>query len=174
MSRTILVAVAAGLVACGDARDAAWRLAPGHPAPAFAADDIGGGEVALADLRGKVVLLNVWATWCGPCRREMPGLERLHRTYAGRGLEVVGVSIDRESALPQMRQFLDAQGITYRILHDPDNDVSGAFYTIGVPETFLIDASGIIAHRWIGEFRPEAMDVAERVEALLPVEQARS
>jgi cytochrome c-type biogenesis protein len=167
LRRVFLLAVCAALAACGNARDEAWRPAPGFPAPDYAAADLGGHEVALADLRGEVVLVNVWATWCVPCLREMPGLEQLHRDYGERGLEVVGVSIDRTSAVPEMREFLEQHSITYQILHDPDNDVSGAFYTIGVPETFLIDREGVIAHRWIGEFQPGAADVAERLAELL-------
>jgi peroxiredoxin len=139
----------------------------GGPAPAYSARDLSGAEVSLADLEGRVVMLNVWATWCQPCLREMPGLERLHRAYEARGLHVVGVSIDRGSALAEVDRFMGEHGITYSVLHDPDQDVSSVFRTIGVPETFLIDREGVLVHRWIGAFVPDAPDVVARVEELL-------
>jgi cytochrome c-type biogenesis protein len=97
----------------------------------------------------------------------MPGLEGLHQTYGARGLDVVGVSIDRGSAREAVGRFVEQHGVTYPVWLDPDQDVSTTFRTIGVPETFLIDREGVLAHRWIGEFDPGAPEVAERIEALL-------
>jgi len=142
---------------------------PGNPAPDWEGFTADGERVPLARLRGQVVLLNVWATWCAPCLREMPGLQALQAHFAGRPFTVVGASVDRRSAKGEVVRFADELGITFPILLDPDQMVMSRFRTIGVPETFLIDADGIIQHRWIGEFDPMQPDVLTRVEALLPV-----
>ena len=154
------------LLGCG-AGEAAWRPLPGFPAPDFAAADLAGTSVALDDLEDRVVLLNVWATWCVPCLREMPGLQELSEAYASEGLEVIGVSVDRGSAVDRIHSFVDEHAITYRILHDPDSEVAAAFRTIGVPETFLIGRDGTIVHRWIGEFDPMSDEARALVEEAL-------
>ena len=142
---------------------------PGNPAPPWEGTTLTGEKVALANYRNaeQVVLLNVWATWCTPCLREMPGLEALHRHFDGKGVTVVGASVDRRAAHADVARFVDDLGISFPILVDPDQNVMRQFRTIGVPETFLIDAEGIIRHRWIGEFDPMEPDVLNRVEALL-------
>lgn len=120
-------------------------------APDYAANQLdGSGELSLDDLRGNVVLLNAWATWCTPCREEMPFLERLHRDYEGQGLQVVGVSIDRGDADPRVREFAANLGITFTILRDPKNRFVRTFRTTGVPETLLIGRNGTVLHRWKG------------------------
>jgi peroxiredoxin len=162
-----LLFAAAVLPACGTDLDAYRPLQVGDPAPAFAAPVIGGDTLRLADLHGAAIMLNVWATWCPPCREEMPGLQALHEQYGGRGLRVIGVSIDSRGAESAIRGFAEDHGITFTILHDPGESVARLFRTRAVPETFLIDADGRIAHRWIGMFDPLAPDVAERVEAAL-------
>jgi cytochrome c biogenesis protein CcmG, thiol:disulfide interchange protein DsbE len=140
---------------------------PGTPAPEYSGRTLDGETISLADLQGQVVVLNVWATWCGPCVREMPALERLHRAYEGRGVRVVGASIDRGGAASAIRRFLDTHDITFTILHDPDQIVTRQFRTLGVPETFLIGRDGKIAHRWFGEFDPMAPEAVEQVERVL-------
>jgi len=122
----------------------------GGRAPAFAAATLEGEEVALADLRGEVVLLNVWATWCWPCRREMPSFEALHREMAGQGLRIVAVSIDEARDAGEIRDFMEEFDITFTVLHDPRKRIADAFQPTGVPETYLIDADGVIRRRWIG------------------------
>jgi peroxiredoxin len=154
-----------GVAGCGRDLGSYRPLQAGDPAPEFAAPVLGGDTLSLAALRGAPVLLNVWATWCPPCREEMPALQVLHETYGERGLRVVAVSVDARGAEAAIRGFTDDHGITFTILHDPGESVSRQFRINGVPETFLIDAGGRIAHRWIGAFDPTAPDVAERVEA---------
>jgi len=145
---------------------------PGNPAPEYSARTLDGESLSLADLSGQVVVLNVWATWCGPCVREMPGLQVLHEDYADAGLVVVGASVDRGQAESSVRRFLEARDLTFTILLDPDQTVAQRFRTLGVPETFLIGRDGVIAYRWIGEFDPTAPQVRERVENLLAEEAA--
>lgn len=122
----------------------------GAPAPAYATRALGGDSVSLAGLRGKVVLLNVWATWCHPCRDEIPQLEALHQQYAKDGLVVAGVSVDNGGMDEGIREFMREFKITYAVWLDPDERVSTQFLTIGVPETFLIDRAGVIRWRKIG------------------------
>lgn len=154
---------------CGPEEDAQPSAPPtvGSPAPEYAATALDGSPFALADLRGKVVLLNVWATWCAPCVREMPGLQALHADYETDGLVVLGTSIDRGSAEDDVRRFIEEHGITFRILLDPDGTIETRFRTLGVPESFLIDRKGILKRRWIGQFDPNAPDTRAEFEALL-------
>jgi peroxiredoxin len=142
-------------------------LAAGDPAPAFAVPELGGDTLSLADLRGQPVLLNIWATWCPPCREEMPGLQALHESHGGLGLRVIGVSTDARGAEDAIRSFVDDHGITFTILHDPGETVPRRYRTAGVPETFLIDRDGTIVHRWIGMFDPVAPDALERMDAVV-------
>mgnify|MGYP002622321323 CR=1 FL=1 len=158
------------LVGCGGGDGSNARTAapiPGNPAPAWEAETLDGTLVSLEDLRGEVVMLNVWATWCAPCLREMPALQAFHEAYADQGVRVVAASVDRNSAVGQVRRFLDEHGITFTVLLDPDQSIMSRFRTLGVPETFLIDREGVIAHRWIGEFDPLDPSEAARVEALI-------
>jgi methionine-rich copper-binding protein CopC/peroxiredoxin len=129
---------------------------PGNPAPAWEGTTLSGSSLSLAALEGEVVVLNVWATWCAPCIRELPVLEALHRQYRDEGLRVGGVSVDRGAAREAVRSFVEALDITFTIALDPDQTVMNRFRILGVPETFPIGPDGIIAHRWIGEFDPMA------------------
>jgi cytochrome c biogenesis protein CcmG/thiol:disulfide interchange protein DsbE len=154
------------LAACGSA-DRFRPLRVGDPAPAYAAPDLTGDTVALAALRGQAVLLNVWATWCAPCREEMPELQALHERFATRGLRVLGVSVDASGSEDPIRYFLDEFGVSFTILHDPADRVSRLFRLTGVPETFLIDRHGRIAHHWFGRFAILSDDTFRRIDAAL-------
>jgi cytochrome c-type biogenesis protein len=126
----------------------------GRPAPVFEATALDGATVRLADLRGRAVLLNSWATWCLPCLEEMPELEELQRLHPAEELAVVGVSIDA-LPLPEIQEFLDEHGITYRNLWARADDLHETFdWGRGVPKTVLIDANGVIRGYWAGRFRP--------------------
>ena len=125
-------------------------IAVGSAAPDYAATSLAGDSVSLAGLKGKVVLLNVWATWCHPCRDEIPQLEALHQRYGASGLELVGVSVDVPGMEAGIREFMRDFSMTYPVWLDPDERVSTQFRTIGVPETFLIDRAGVIRWRKIG------------------------
>ena len=143
-------------------------LAAGDPAPDFGAPVFDGDSLHLSSLAGQPVLLNVWATWCPPCREEMPALQALHEEFGPRGLRVVGVSVDSRGSEDTIRRFLEEGGYTFTILHDASDAVSRQFRTIGVPESFLIDGEGRVVRRWIGKFDPLAEDVVRDIEALLP------
>ena len=125
-------------------------LGVGSGAPGFHATDLRTGRPAtLADYRGKVVLLNVWATWCLPCRVEMPSMERLHRNLAGTDFRILAVSIDQEGA-DNVMAFAGELDLTFDILHDPAGAIQRIYETTGVPESFLIDRDGVIVKKVIG------------------------
>lgn len=151
-SLVAVVAMATGL-ACG-ADTPKGTVAVGSEAPTYSARALGGDSVSLAALKGKVVLLNVWATWCHPCRDEIPELEALHKQYAKDGLEVIGVSVDVGGMESGIRDFMRDFSMTYPVWLDPGELVSARFRTIGVPETFLIDRDGVIRWRKIGPIQP--------------------
>jgi cytochrome c biogenesis protein CcmG, thiol:disulfide interchange protein DsbE len=127
----------------------------GVEAPAFSAltlDSIPSTK-SLADYKGQVVLLNIWATWCLPCRVEMPSIEQLHKAYGPRGLRVVGISVDDPHTEPQIRDFVKQYGLTFQILHDTtgqDGVVSQTYQTTGYPETIIIGRDGLIRKKLIG------------------------
>ncbi len=116
----------------------------GADAPAFEAVTLEGNPVSLSDLRGEVVLLNLWATWCVPCRVETPFLQEVYEEHRDRGLRIVGVSVDETSALGAVRSFLAEMGVTYDILHDPGMKSMDTFHAIGLPATYLIDREGTV------------------------------
>ncbi len=143
--RTAFVALSIAGSACGTGAEAA-KVGVGHPAPAYAATTMDGTPISLADKKGEVVLLNVWATWCKPCRQEIPALDSLHREFAARGLLVAGVSIDVIDDTARIAGFARELGASYALWLDPDDRVSNTFRAIGVPSTFLIDREGVL--RW--------------------------
>ena len=121
----------------------------GATSPPFTLMDLKGRQVSLADHRGKVVLLNFWATWCGPCRVEMPAMEALYQEMRGQGLEILAVSVDAQGSIVT-KPFQEAMGLTFPILHDPDYEVGGAYGARTLPISYVIDRDGIIRHRVFG------------------------
>ena len=120
-----------------------------HPAPDFTLTRFDTGEkVSLSELRGKPVILNFWATWCGPCRAEMPALQAAHERY-GDDLQIVGVDQGEEGAV--VKKFLDEFGISFPILLDPDMTVGHTYRILGLPTTFFIDSQGIIRQVHAGQ-----------------------
>jgi len=123
----------------------------GSKAPDFHANTIDGTPAAktLADYKGEIVLLNVWATWCLPCRTEMPSIQALHDRFAARGLKVVAVSVDKPGFDDEIRTFRDQFGLTFEILHDATGNIQRDYQTTGVPETFIIGRDGMIRRKVI-------------------------
>ena len=133
-------------------RDELFLISVGSRAPNFTAVTLDSTPVTktIADYRGDVVLVNVWATWCGPCRVEMPSIQKLHETYAPRGLKVVAVSVDNPGFEPVIRTFSDEYALTFEILHDPSGMIRRDWQTTGVPETFIVGRDGVIRKKVIG------------------------
>jgi len=155
-------------------RDAFQPLGPGARAPAFQARALDGRMVSLSDFEGKVVLLNIWATWCPPCVEEMPSMQRLAEALRGEDFEVVAVSIDapRGERDPQgqpggdIQAFVESLGIDFLILHDPAGDIRMTYQTYAVPESFVIGRDGIIYRKVSGATdwdRPEYIEFLRRL-----------
>ena len=135
--------------------------------PDYAAVTQAGDSIALADLRGNVILLNVWATWCAPCRREIPVLQELHERHAGEGLRVVGVSVDDATAGDDVGRFADHFGVSYAIWLDPAERVSSTFLLHGIPSTILIDRQGKERWRKVGPVERADPNLARALDAAL-------
>ena len=121
----------------------------GELAPDFQLRDLNDRLVTLSGLRGKVVLLNFWATWCGPCRVEMPAMEQLYQTFSRKDLEILAVSTDAQG-VAITRPFQQENHLTFPILHDVDFRVGLTYGARSLPMTFMVDRQGIIRHQIFG------------------------
>ncbi len=149
----VVVALALGLIAMSRAVGSdITQVTIGTRAPDFSARTLTDPPATrtLADYAGDVILLNVWATWCVPCRIEMPSMERLHGHFAGRDLHVIAVSIDRPGFEQEIRDFVREYALTFDVLYDPEGRIAEAYQTTGVPYSFVIDRSGTIRKTVLG------------------------
>lgn len=121
----------------------------GSAMPAYSAQTLDGKAFDLASERGNVVLLNLWATWCGPCRFEIPELQKMNDQYAPQGFKVIGVSLD-DSEPEMVKRFVSDQKMTYPILLDPEGKLANIFQTSVIPTTVLIDRAGKIVWKQVG------------------------
>ena len=127
----------------------------GEPAPDFALTDLDGNLVRLSDLRGKTVLLNAWATWCTPCKREFPELVGLYEANKDRGLVVIGLNL--REAPPVVRKFAEEFGAKFPIVIDKDGSVISRYRLLGLPSTWFVDANGILRAQHIGLLTEEVL-----------------
>ena len=135
-------------------------------APDFSLKSLEGEDVVLTGLKGNVVLLDFWATWCGPCRESIPHLIDLHKTYQGKGFKIVGLSIDKEKDADALRHFVKSLDIPYAIVPAPENVVR-QYGVTGIPATFLIDREGNIRERIVGFNNTIAKHLAARISDLI-------
>jgi cytochrome c biogenesis protein CcmG/thiol:disulfide interchange protein DsbE len=153
----VVVVVAFGYVRL--AQNKGYALKKGSEVPGFNLPALDGPAVDLGSYRGKVVLVNFWATWCGPCVSEMPSLERLHRTLGPEGLAVVAVSTDEDE--DALRQFVKQYELTMPVLRDPGGrGPATSYHTTGYPETFVLDRAGLLLQHTVGPAEwdsPEAL-----------------
>jgi peroxiredoxin len=167
--RVLLLLAAAAILFISSSCDrgsSPWRTgkkaAMGEPAPDFVLESIGGDNIRLSDFRGKVVLLNFWATWCPPCRAEMPSLESLKKEMTGRDFVILAVSID-EVETAMLKNYVDGNGYTFTVLHDTDQTVAGVYLVMGIPTTYVIDKDGKIVDESVGM---EYWDSPDRIKQL--------
>lgn len=139
----------------------------GQVAPRYTGKTLEGEYVALEDYRGRVVLLNVWATWCTPCREELPELQALHRKHGNEGFTVVGVSVDKPQALGQVRALVKQLGLAYPMVFDPGGEAVNTFEVSGYPTSFLLDRTGTIRWRRNGIIRPGDSELQAALRAAL-------
>jgi peroxiredoxin len=152
LSLVIILAAVLGVASCSVSSVTGEALVEGSPAPNFTLRNLGGQEVSLADFHGKPVLLNFWATWCGPCRQEMPFLQEVAEDseWTERGLVVLAVNLGESAATVQ--GFLEDNGLTFTVLLDNTREVGAQYNTRYIPTTYFIDKDGIIRSIKIGAF----------------------
>lgn len=138
----------------------------GAPPPAYTVATLSGDSVSLASLKGKVVLLNLWATWCTPCRQETPYLESVYKAHKDQGLEVVGVSLDTGDP-KEVTDFVHEMGVTYTVGVDPAMRSMDLFQVLGLPASFLIDRKGILRWMRYGPVNETDRDFLNALETLL-------
>jgi cytochrome c biogenesis protein CcmG/thiol:disulfide interchange protein DsbE len=160
--RTILFGLSATLLLASSLVSAEQRFA----APGFTLQSLTADAVSLSDYQGKVVLLNFWATWCMPCRQEMPGMERLWKKYQDQGLVSLAVSTD-EGSPARVQSFVKKLKLSFPVALDPDSKASDLYQVSGLPVSFLIDQQGRIAAKITGSENWMSEKSIARIENLL-------
>jgi len=138
----------------------------GFTVPDFTLDLLSGGKVTLADLRGKVVLVNFWTSWCPPCRLEMPAIEKTYRSYKDLGFVVIGVNLTAQDSEKDAANFIKEIGVTFPIALDRDNVVGNLYLVTALPTSYFIDRNGVIHSVIVGGPMSEAL-IQSKVEELL-------
>ena len=152
-------------------RDRLRPVVPGRPAPNFSALDLNGSPKTLDDYEDKVLLVNIWATWCAPCQQEMPSLQRLYEAVDRDDFEIVAISVDAPFGQTDafgrpggdLEAYADVMGLSFTILNDPSGKVQQDYQTTGVPESFVIDRDGVIYKKVAG---PTDWDAPQNVELI--------
>jgi peroxiredoxin len=162
MGMLLLLVVLGG---CTKEKPAPRSIGEGQPAVDITLRDLAGQEVKLSDLRGKVVLLNFWATWCPPCRAEIPSMAKLNQLMAGKPYQMLAVSID-DQGKPAVETFFQQQGVTLPTYLDPEQKIAKVYGVTGVPETFIIDKQGVIQKKVIGGMDWSSPEVVSYLEGL--------
>jgi len=160
------------LAACSRERSAAAPASPeestasktevGDVMPAYSATLLDGKPLKLSDEKGSVVLLNVWATWCGPCRFETPELQALHKKYEAKGFKVIGVSVD-DTGLDGVKQFVTENKMTYPIAVDADGRIANLLRTTVLPTSVIIGRDGRILWRKVGAVMPNEISSVDAI-----------
>ncbi len=169
MLRIIALALAVVAGGCQGKGSEEGETKIGAEAPRFTGKTIEGEYVALDDYRGKVVLLNVWATWCAPCRQELPELVALQKQFGGDAFTVLGVSIDTEREFKKVQAMAREYRLTYPIVFDPSGRSIALFDVVGYPTSILIGKNGEVRWRRNGIIRPNDEDVQTEIKAALAV-----
>jgi peroxiredoxin len=137
----------------------------GMEAPDFTLKDLQGNTVTLSEYRGKVVFLNFWASWCPPCREEMPSMERLHEVYAGRDFVMLAVNVEQD--VHDVRAFLEKHPHKFQIPLDAAGRAQGLYGVYRFPETFLIDKNGRIAEHYLGARDWSSVEFLSKINTML-------
>jgi peroxiredoxin len=139
----------------------------GKKAPDFTLKDLNDKTVSLSSLKGSVVLINFWATWCPPCRAEMSSLNNLYKEYKNNGLSVIAVSTDR--SISSVKDFLTKKPVELPVLMDSDSKVSRRFKVFSLPTSFLLDKNGVIVQKFLGEEEWDSPEMNKKIKELLAV-----
>jgi thiol-disulfide isomerase/thioredoxin len=143
----------------------AQALGPGSKAPAVELKDLSGKSFGWGALSGKVVLVDFWASWCAPCKEELPVLEALYKKYRGRGFEIVGINQDEDPA--NASKFLRRAPLSFPILHDAKRAAAGSYSPSKMPSSYLIDRRGLVRYVHAGFKAGDAADLEREINALL-------
>jgi peroxiredoxin len=165
---TIVIGMIAGAVALVKNSPDSYGVAVGKKAPDFRVVDLATGDtVSLREkYKGQVTLVNIWATWCGPCKEEMPAMEQAYKELAPKGFKVAAVSIDETDAA-SVTSFAAELDVTFDLLQDRSGLIQRTYQTTGVPESFLLDRDGVIVKRIIGAHDWSSKVNRDLVERLL-------
>jgi peroxiredoxin len=161
---SLLKRAALGLLIAGSA---SFTLAGEANAPAteFSLSSLAGQPVSLSQYKGNVVLVNFWATWCGPCQQEMPLLDQMYKKYKPAGFTLLGVNVDKEA--PAVKELLARKPVSFPVLLDPENSVSRAYHVADMPSSVIIDRKGIVRYVHRG-YRPgDENEYQDRIRQLI-------
>ena len=139
---------------------------PGNLAPDFTLQTLDGNTITLSDLRGRPVLINIWASWCGPCKYEMPAIQRVYEVFRDREFIVLGVNLTKQDNLTAVIQFVEEHDLAFPILLDSEGLVANTYKLRGLPVSFFIDREGVVQSVVIGGPMPEEV-LRTRVERLI-------
>ncbi len=143
----------------------AFAADAGGPAPAFTLTALGGEQAALSQYKGQVVMVNFWATWCGPCQQEMPLLDQMYKKYKQAGFTLIGVSVDKDA--PPVKDLMARKPVSFPVLLDPTSQVSKAYHVEEMPSTVIIDRKGQIRYIHRG-YRPgDENEYQDRIRQLI-------
>jgi peroxiredoxin len=140
------------------------KMEIGKPAPDFVLQDVSGSNWKLSSLKGKVVFVNFWATWCKPCRDEMPSMVALNEAMAGKPFQMLAIVFNDD--LDMASSFARRLGVTFPVLANPGSELTEAYMITGVPETFIIDVNGILRHKFIGPYNWDTQEMRNLVQEL--------
>lgn len=133
----------------------------GQVAPDFSLNDLNGNQVKLADYTGKTVLVNFWATWCPPCRVEMPHMQKFYDDYKDKDVVILGVNLTpTEKSMDVVTNFVQEQQLTFPIVLDQEGEVTQAYKVVAYPTTYILDADGVIREKFQGAINYEVMEKA--------------
>jgi peroxiredoxin len=143
----------------------AFAADAGGPAPAFTLAALDGSRSGLSEYKGQVVMVNFWATWCGPCQQEMPLLDQMYKKYKPAGFTLIGVNVDKDA--PPVKALLARKPVSFPVLLDPANEVSRAYHVDEMPSSVIIDRKGEIRYVHRG-YRPgDENDYQDRIRQLI-------
>lgn len=161
------------ITSCGPSDEQSRVMAiKDQPAPDFMLTDLRGGEWQLSDLRGKLVFINFWATWCPPCIQELPSMNALNKRMDAASFQMLTILYNDRPELGQ--SMVNKSGYTFPVLIDPDSSVGKQYGLTGVPETFIVDPQGILREKFIGPFAWNSREAVEMLEKYLPRQPAGS
>jgi len=153
-----------GLAFGGGPREQPAAIDSGSQAPDFTLETLDGETVTLSDYRGKVVFLNFWASWCPPCRAEMPSMERLNEVFDGRDFVMRAINVEQDPA--SVHHFLEQDPPAFTVLLDPDQKAQRLYQVYRFPESFLIDKQGVVLERFVGGRNWSSVDFMKQLDRL--------